>query len=116
VPTDKISKLCNAIRTIPPFWRCSVRAVASVVGQVIIMGCAIGPVARLCTWALYRIINKRWSWSSQVMLSEEAREELQFGNSICIPSMVSSFHFPQELLMCFFLMPVLLVKVAMWLS
>jgi len=117
VPTDKISKFRNAIRIIPPFWRCPVRAVVSVVGQVITKGCAIGPVARLCTRALYmQTINKRLSWSSQLMLSEEACEELQLWqqhmhslNSQLIWVSTGAPH-------AFFFMSVLLVMVAMWLS
>ena len=42
------------------------------------MGHAIGPVARIRTRALYRVIEERWSRSGLVMLSEEAHEELQF--------------------------------------
>ena len=80
VPSCKIVKLCNAIRSIPQLGGCPVRAVASVVGQIIAMGRAIGPVARLRTRALYQVIEERWSWSGLVMLSEEARQELQFWN------------------------------------
>ena len=42
------------------------------------MGRAIGPVARIRTRALYRVIEERWSRSGLVMLCEEAQEELQF--------------------------------------
>ena len=78
LPSDKITKLQNAIHSIPSSAMCPVRAVASVVGQIIAMSLAIGPVSRLHTRALYRVINQRWSWSAPVMLSEEAQEELQF--------------------------------------
>ena len=74
VPSCKIVKLHNAIRSIPQLGSCLVRAVASVVGQIIVMGRAIGPVARLHTRALYRVIEERWSRSGLVLLSEEARE------------------------------------------
>lgn len=46
VPVDKIRKL-TSIQNIPAEGRVSVRQLASVVGQIISMGIAVGPIARL---------------------------------------------------------------------
>ena len=86
------------------------------------MGHAIGPVARIRTRALYRVIEERWSRSGLVMLSEEAHEELQFwhqnmhslnaiiGQPIFVFFLI--YFFTGDILTWFFLMPVLLVMVA----
>ena len=78
VPVDKIRKLTTSIQNIPAKGRVSVRQLASVVGQIISMGIAVGPIARLRSRYLYDVINHRWSWQDKVVLSQEAADELQF--------------------------------------
>ena len=63
VPTDKISKLTTRISTVG---KVSVRQLASVVGQIISMGIAIGPISRLRSRYLCDVINHRFSWHDKV--------------------------------------------------
>ena len=55
-----------------------VGVVASVVGQIMSMSLALGPVARLRTRAMYAVINSCTSWSAYVRLTEESMLELEF--------------------------------------
>lgn len=54
------------------------RLLASIVGQIMSMSLALGPIARLSTRALYGAIDSRHSWSDQLKLSDDARDELLF--------------------------------------
>ena len=58
-----------------------VRKLASIVGQIISMSLAIGPVSRLRTRALYLVLNSRRYWSDVLPLSCASREELLFWKS-----------------------------------
>ena len=83
VPVEKIKKLQSTIQCIPSGKSVSVRLLASVVGQIISMSLAIGPIARLRSRYLYDSINRRWSWHDKIFLSKEATDELEFwGSSI----------------------------------
>ena len=78
VPDDKITRLKNSLSSVLLAYRVSVRAVASIVGQVMSMSLALGPISRLRTRALYGDINACVSWKAFLGLSEEARAELNF--------------------------------------
>ena len=54
------------------------RVLASVIGKIIAMSLALGPVTRLMTRSLYAVLNSRLSWWQQLTLSKEAMEELVF--------------------------------------
>ena len=54
VPDEKISNLRLSIEAVLPCFRVCVRKLASIIGQIISMGLAIGPVARLHTRACTR--------------------------------------------------------------
>ena len=54
------------------------KALTSAIGKVISMSMALGPVAWLMTRSLYIVLNTRKSWCSQLELSAEARNELEF--------------------------------------
>ena len=54
------------------------RQLASVIGMIISMSLAVGPVARLMTRSLYALLNTRASWCEQLRIDSEARKELQF--------------------------------------
>ena len=58
------------------------RLLASIVGQIMSMSLALGPIARLRTRALYGAIDSRHSWSDQLKLSDDARDELFWQTSI----------------------------------
>ena len=55
-----------------------VRDLASVVGQVISLTPCVGSVARIMTRSLYAAVNQKLSWSSEVVLTTEACDELAF--------------------------------------
>ena len=78
IPEQKMESLKSAITNAYPFTRVSVKQLASIVGRIISMNLAIGPVSRLRTRALYAAINSRWSWCDKVTIPEDAREELLF--------------------------------------
>ena len=81
VPEEKVSKLVKSIESILAPSLVHVRRLASCVGQIISMSLAIGPVARLCTRALYGVINSRHSWADRLPLPAAAQEELVFWKS-----------------------------------
>ena len=53
-------------------------ALASIVGQIILMSLATGPLTCLQTRALYSVINQRILWSDRFALSVEAQDEPSF--------------------------------------
>ena len=55
-----------------------VRALASVIGQVISLQNVVGKKVRLMTRQMYRCVLSRASWNAPVIVTEEARSELQF--------------------------------------
>ena len=81
VPEDKITRLISSLSSIRYPARVPMRAVASVVGQIMSMSLALGSVARLRTRAMYAVINSCTSWSAFVRLTEEAMLELEFWQS-----------------------------------
>ena len=80
VPPHKLQKLLDSVAKVAPYiyGRVSVRAVASIVGQIISMSLAMGPITRLRSRAL---INQRWSWFDSIPLPSDARDELEFWKS-----------------------------------
>ena len=77
VPQHKIDRLKLAVMNIPLSDTATARCLASIVGQIISMSIAIGPISRLRTRALYSIINQRIFWSDRLFLSLEAQDELK---------------------------------------
>ena len=88
MPKEKISKLMHSIASVLSNQLIPARLLASVTGQIISMNLAIGPVARLCTRALYEVINTRKFWSEKLTLSPLA---LCFGSLPCRPLMAVQF-------------------------
>ena len=78
VPEEKIERLKDSALGITHPSRVPIRAVASIVGQIMSMSLALGPIARLRTRALYAVINRYSSWYAWVALTEDAKEELSF--------------------------------------
>ena len=78
VPEDKVEKLKLAIKQAYTHARVPVKTLASIVGRIISMSLAIGPVTRLRTRALYALINSKRSWCDVLGLPANAREELEF--------------------------------------
>ena len=58
--------------------RLQAKILASVIGKIVSMAIAIGPVTRLMTRNLYAVLNSRQAWCEDLELSVEAKSELQF--------------------------------------
>ena len=56
----------------------SARFVASLVGKIISLSRALGPVVRLMTRSLYALINSRQAWCEALGITTAAKAELQF--------------------------------------
>ena len=81
LPVEKIKELQSTIQCIPSGKSVSVCLLASVVGQIISMSLAIGPIARLRSRHLYDAINQRLSQHDKIFLAKEATDELEFWSS-----------------------------------
>lgn len=53
-------------------------ALARIMGKIISMALALGPVTRLMTRSLYTVLNARRSWCQYLLLTADAMEELSF--------------------------------------
>ena len=71
-------KLKSSITSISQLQKSPVRALASVVVQIMSMSHAFGPITRLRTRAVYADINHSQSWADKLVLSAESLMELQF--------------------------------------
>ena len=78
VPENKIcvlnSQLCEVIK----IGRVTARQLASVVGKLISMSLALGPVMRQMTHSLYAVLNDKTAWCQKLVLTPEALQELRF--------------------------------------
>ena len=78
VPEDKLlatKELAAKILSIPQI---PARLLARLVGKIISLGLAIGPVSRFMTRSLYALLESRAAWCDHLILSTEARTELEF--------------------------------------
>ena len=78
VPQEKIDDLRSLIKEATQQTVHTARYIASIVGKIISMSIALGPVARLMTRSLYSLINSRKAWCEQLQITAEASKELQF--------------------------------------
>ena len=69
VPAEKIVRLKNNIASTLRSSRLPVRTVASIVGRIMSMSLALGPIARLRTRSMYADKNSCPSWYSYLSLS-----------------------------------------------
>ena len=81
VPKEKMTKLVHSINSALAAGLIPAQLLASIVGQIIPMSLAIGPVARLHMRALYDVINSCRYWSEKLSLSPSACDELLFWKS-----------------------------------
>ena len=77
VPDSKLERLKASIKTFP-FARVLVKSLASIVGKIICMLLAIGPVSHLRTRASYPDINSQCWKCDNVMIPTDARDEFIF--------------------------------------
>ena len=78
VPENKIWVLNSQLREVIKAGRVTARQLASVVGKLISMSLALGPVTRLMTRSLYAILNVTTAWCQKLVLTPEALQELRF--------------------------------------
>ena len=78
VPPHKIQRLQDALTGLGKCHYAPAKQIASLVGNIMSMSIALGPVARLMTRSLYTLLNSRHSWYVKLQVSPEAAEELQF--------------------------------------
>ena len=78
VPEEKLlmtRKLTAKILSMPQI---PARLLARLVGKIISLGLAIGPVSRFMTRSLYQLLESRAAWCDRLVLSLEAQTELEF--------------------------------------
>ena len=83
VPVEKVTHLKQCLSQTEGMRAISAKALASIVGRIISMSLALGPIARLRTRNMYRLMNSRVTWYDKLVIDKEVREELFFWNS-CI--------------------------------
>ena len=78
VPEDRIAALRVKLQEICQSRLVSARNLASVVGSLMSMSLAIGPVARFMTRSMYTLLETRLSWWELLEITPEAKDELEF--------------------------------------
>ena len=78
VPQRRITELQHKLAYFQSSSKATARKLASLAGSIISMGLALGPVVRMWTRAIYRVINSANSRNQKVDLSAEAAHEINF--------------------------------------
>ena len=78
VPQRRITALQHKLAYFQSSSKITARKLASLAGSIISMGLALGPVVRMWTRAIYRVINSANSWNQKVDLSAETAHEIKF--------------------------------------
>ncbi len=78
IPEPKVAALREALSHTKEVAYLPAKRIASIVGRLISMSLAIGPVARFMTRSLYTVLDSRSTWCEYLLLSPEARDELKF--------------------------------------
>ena len=78
VPPCKVERLKAQLKGVASEGSVNARQLASVIGKIISISLAVGPVAILMTRSLYVLLNTRACWCEQLRIDSEARKELQF--------------------------------------
>ena len=78
VPLDKIAHLKERLAGAATTNYIQARQLASITGTLISMMLGIGPVSRLMTRAMYALLETRVGWSDMLMLTEQAKLEIEF--------------------------------------
>ena len=71
VPASKIDALKSRLLEVKNAKCIPARKLASLIGKIISMSLALGPVARLMTRNLYAVLNCRLAWCHKLTLSNE---------------------------------------------
>ncbi len=78
VPQEKVTNLQQVLKQTKSAVYVRAKKLASVVGRIISMGLAIGPVSRFMTRSLYAVLDARNTWCDHLLLSPEAQDGLTF--------------------------------------
>ena len=78
IPGEKIVALKTQLQEIRKGTLVKARKLASVIGKIMSMALAIGPVSRLMTRSMYALLNTRDFWCQNLPISDVARFELDF--------------------------------------
>ena len=81
VPDVKIKPLRELVSSAVTKVVLPARHIARVVGKIISLSIAVGPVSRLMTRSLYAVLNNRDFWSDFLSLTPDALSELSFWQS-----------------------------------
>eukprot|EP00731_Ephydatia_muelleri_P022428 Em0015g11a len=78
VPQEKVDMLVALLRAALLSSWLRAKQIASIVGRIISMGIALGPVSRFMTRNLYAVLESRYAWCDVLEVSPQARAELEF--------------------------------------
>ena len=84
VPRAKVQALQSMLKGALCSQRLQARCIASIVGKIISMGIAVGPVSRFMTRNLYALLDCRKAWCEMLELTPPVRMELDFWAN-CLP-------------------------------
>ena len=78
VPDEKIKALRLELSRVTAKGALRARELASIIGKIIAMSLALGPVSRLMTRRMYALLNSRDYWCQLLEISPEVKIELEF--------------------------------------
>ena len=78
VPQEKLDALVSLLKASLTFNSLGAKRIASIVGKIIAMGIALGPVSRFMTRNLYALLDSRYAWCDVLKVSPQAHMELEF--------------------------------------
>ena len=78
VPEHKLAKLKSQLQEASKSQVMQARLLASLIGRIMSMSLALGPVTRLMTRSLYAALNSRTAWCQKMTMTPEALGELTF--------------------------------------
>ena len=78
IPDQKIESLTRLMQQAKDSRSIQATALARIMGKIISMALALGPVTRLMMRRLYTVLNARRSWCQYLLLTADAVEELAF--------------------------------------
>ena len=76
IPLKKMEEIKELIHETLAKRKTHIKAMAKIVGKVISFARSIGPIARVMTRAIHRVIAKVSSWNCTVKLDKNAKKEL----------------------------------------
>ena len=78
MPAHKVQRLQEALCALGECLFVPVKQIASIVGNIMSMSIALGPLTQLMIKSLHTILNGRHFWYERLQVSPEAAEEFQF--------------------------------------